>query len=101
MYFIKCFNYMQQHCYLVSYDLCQPGRDYNELYNVLKGYEHWGQLTESFWAIISTKNEVEIRNELMKYIDRSDRLIVMRSSGNAAWVNLITSNVWLKENLIK
>ena len=49
---------MQQHCYLVSYDLCQPGRNYNELYNVLKGYEHWGQLTESFWAIISTKNEV-------------------------------------------
>lgn len=92
---------MQKHCYLVSYDLCQPNRDYQELYSVLKGFEHWGKLTESFWAIVSVKDEIEIRNLLMKYIDKSDRLIVTRCSGHAAWVNLMASNEWLKENLVK
>lgn len=89
------------HCYIVSYDLCQPGRDYNSLYNALKSFLAWGKLTESTWAIISNKTAAEIRDYLCLYIDSSDRLIVIRSGQAAAWTQVMASNQWVKENLIK
>ena len=29
----------ESHCYIISYDLCMPGRDYDSLYQALKEME--------------------------------------------------------------
>lgn len=92
---------MEEHCYIVSYDLCQPDRDYNLLYKALKSFPTWGRLTESTWAIISTKTCVEIRDYLMQFIDNDDRLIVILGGKSAAWARVIADNNWVKENLAK
>lgn len=92
---------MEEHCYIVCYDLCQPDRDYNLLYKALKSFSTWGRLTESTWAIISTKTCVEIRDYLMQFIDNDDRLIVILGGKSAAWVRVIADNNWVKENLAK
>lgn len=55
---------MNQHCYIISYDLCQLGRDYNRLYQTLKSFPNWGRLTESTWAIVSERDTVQIRDYL-------------------------------------
>lgn len=33
---------MDQHCYIIVYDLCRPGRDYEALYRALKSFPGWG-----------------------------------------------------------
>lgn len=91
----------EYHCYIVSYDLCQPGRDYNSLYNALKKFPSWGKLTESTWAVVCNKSAIEIRDYLRLYMDLSDRLIVIKSGRAAAWTQVLANNQWVKENLVK
>ena len=55
---------MEERCYIISYDLCQPNRDYVTFYNALKSFPIWGRLTESTWAVVSYKTCVEIRDYL-------------------------------------
>lgn len=90
-----------EHCYLISYDLCQPGREYMPLYDAIKRFPKWARLTESFWAVISPLTTMEIRDYLLRYIDTSDRIIVIQSGRNAAWNNLIASSDWCKTYLIQ
>lgn len=92
---------MEQHCYIVSYDLCQPTRDYESLYSILKSFPQWGKLTESTWAVITGYTAAAIRDKIRPYIDDNDRLIVIKSGLSAAWTNVLADNVWVKENLIK
>ena len=88
------------HCYIVLYDLCNPGRKYDQLYLHLRNYEKWGRLTESAWAIVTAKSYDQIRDELRNLIDENDRLIVVRSGQQAAWTQVMASNEWVKENLV-
>lgn len=90
-----------EHCYLISYDLSQPGRNYSELYDALRRFPKWARLTESFWAVVSSAQATDIRDYLLRYIDEDDRLIVIQSGRNAAWNNLIASNEWCRINLIR
>ena len=88
------------HCYIVLYDLCSPNQNYNKLYTLLESYERWGRLTESAWAIVTTKTYIQIRDEIRQVIDDNDRLIVIKSGQQAAWTNVMASNEWIKENII-
>lgn len=93
---------MEEHCYIVSYDLCTPGRsNYEELYAKLKSYAYWGKLTESTWAIVTTENSVQIRDSLRSTIDENDRLIVIKSGQEAAWIKTKATSEWVKTNIVK
>ena len=85
-------------CYIISYDL-RKNRNYDKLYSALKSYSRWGRITESTWAVVTTKSAVEIRDNLLKVIDNDDRIFVVKSGVEAAWRNSICKNEWLKENL--
>lgn len=92
---------MEKHCYIITYDLRSPGRDYNALYKAIKSYVIWGKITESTWAIVSESKASDIRDYLIKFIGTNDRLMVVQSGKHAAWTNSLASNDWLKQNLIK
>lgn len=92
---------MEQHCYLIAYDLCKPGRDYGALYRALKSFPRWGKLTESTWAVVSPWSAVQIRDYLMQFMDANDRLVVILSGRVAAWTKLLASNDWLRNSLAK
>lgn len=86
-------------CYIVSYDLRNPGRNYEDLYEHLKSYRKWAKLTESTWAIVTENSAVEVRDHLKYVLDENDRIFVIKSAGVAAWSNSICRNEWLKDNL--
>lgn len=86
-------------CYLISYDLRSPGRNYDSLYKAIKAYGTWAHITESFWAVKTSDTAVEVRDNLRNYIDANDRLFIIKSGVEAAWINAICRNEWLKENL--
>lgn len=78
-----------------------PGRNYDSLYQALKRFERWGKLTESTWAVLSNMDHVQIRDYLMLYMDKNDRLVVVLSGQSAAWNRVIADNQWIRENIIK
>ncbi len=92
---------MEIHCYIIIYDLRSPGRNYEQLYQAIRNYGTWGKISESAWAIVTSQTSVAIRDNLLKYIDKKDRLMVVRSGLDAAWLNAMASKTWLQANLVK
>ena len=85
-------------CYIISYDLVKE-RDYKGLYEVIKSYSNWTHIAESTWAIVTSDEAKQIRDNLKKHIDSDDRLFVIKSGKEAAWMNVLCENKWLKDNL--
>lgn len=85
-------------CYLISYDL-RGTRNYNDLYKEIKSFSNWAKITESTWAVVTDSSAVQIRDRLMRVIDSDDRLFVVKSGVEAAWINVICDNDWLKAYL--
>lgn len=77
--------------FIVSYDLRQPGRNYQPLYDRLNG---WGAVSglESVWFINADTTAENLRNDLLTRLDQNDGLFVGKLSGEAAWHNLNNSN---------
>ncbi len=86
-------------CYIISYDLLKPGRNYDALYEAIRSYSRWARVNESVWAVVTNSNAVQIRDHLLQYLDQNDRVFVIKSGVEAAWRNSICKNEWLKENL--
>ena len=84
-------------CYLVSYDL-RKVRDYRSLNEAINTYSVKAKILESFWAIVTTKTAVQLRDHLRQHIDGDDGLFVCLSGKEAAWVGISTSE-WLKKNI--
>lgn len=87
-------------CYIITYDL-RFAKNYESLIDKIKKYPRWAKITESTWAIVTSQSASDIRNHLRMYMDEDDRLFVIKSGIEAAWKNVMASNEWLKENLIK
>ncbi len=86
-------------CYIISYDLRAPNRDYDSLYTAIKQYSRWARINESVWAVVTDSSAMQIRDNLKSQMDGNDRLFVIKSGVEAAWSNAICKNQWLKENL--
>ena len=83
---------------IVSYDLCQPGRDYSKLITRIQQYRNC-KLTESCWLISSTLSCEQLRNDFLRLIDANDRIYVAALTGEAAWHNMLSSNETIKSIL--
>lgn len=84
-------------CYIVSYDVA-GGENY-QIIDAIKAYGTWAHVTESTWAVVTTKTHKEVRDELKALLPEGSRLFVVRSGSVAAWNNVICKNEWLKRYL--
>jgi hypothetical protein len=71
----------------VSYDLRKPGRNYEALYTRLADWKAV-RVLQSVWIIETASTSESIRDDLAKYIDANDGLLVTGLTGEAAWKNL-------------
>lgn len=62
--------------YLINYDLCNPGQNYNSLISAIKAYGSWAHICESCWAVKTSKTVTQIRDDLKQYLDKNDKLFV-------------------------
>lgn len=68
----------QSNIYIVSYDLHRANPDeYEELADELKKYTGYHTL-ESFWFVKTHKTAQQVFDDLKKYIDPQDKLIVIQ-----------------------
>ena len=84
-------------CYIVSYDVA-GGENY-KIIEALKAYGAWAHVTESTWAVVTTKTHKVVRDELNALLPEGSRLFIVRSGSVAAWRNVMCKNEWLKRNL--
>lgn len=70
--------------YMITYDLKQPGRDYQSLFDHIKNNYSWCKGLDSVWLVETTKSAAEIRDGLKILIDTNDKLFVARLQGNWA-----------------
>lgn len=84
---------------IIEYDLCSPGQNYDELYKAIKSYSKWGHITKSTWLIKTSDSCEKVRDNLLKHLDKNDRLFVGELSGTAAWYNVLCGSEFLQENL--
>lgn len=89
----------------VTYDLRQPGRKYDELYEGIKmlaGEGNWQHPMESFWVIAisdySAKDTETMYGALRPFIDDNDSLFITRIDNveHQGWMPKIFWN-WFKE----
>lgn len=67
----------QKYCYCISYDLKQPNRDYTELISAIQKLGPWWHQTGSVWLVNTSKNVIDIRTEIAKYMDEDDKLFII------------------------
>lgn len=86
--------------FLITYDLRQPGRNYDDLYDRLRAYGTWAHPLESVWLITTNQNAVQIRDYLTEVIDQNDRLLVVAATRPGAWRHLAPEvSEWLQAHL--
>jgi hypothetical protein len=73
--------------YQANYDLHQPGRNYQPLWDRLA---QWGafRVLESCWIVPEAAGAEALRDDLRQYMDSNDSLLVSRVTGEMAWANL-------------
>jgi hypothetical protein len=62
---------------LVTYDLKQPGRNYQPVFDYLKKFTHCKGL-ESVWLLDTTSSPAAVRDGLKERVDGNDVVFVVR-----------------------
>lgn len=88
--------------YLVTYDLMRPGKDYPALFNAIKSAAAaggWAHPLDSFWLINTGLTGAQLRDYLLRFIDRNDRIFVADVGNDWAGFGLTPAVVdWLHAN---
>jgi len=88
-------NRKKMKLFSITYDLRQPGRKYNELYDAIKdlaGPGNWQHPMESFWMVAFPQYSDDIANmlysNLRPYIDDNDSLFIsaFEQNNNQGWM---------------
>lgn len=86
---------------IVTYDLRNPGRNYETLLKRIKAYANWARLGGSSYIIMveNVTSASQHRDFLLEVLDANDKLYVSGLGKDAAWYGLgdEVSN-WIKNN---
>lgn len=88
---------------LISYDLTYPenSEEYNRVINYIKSFGYWAKPHKSLWLIKTDKTTAQVRDEMRKYTDSNDKILVINITG-AGWASYNLSDEvaeWFKNNL--
>jgi hypothetical protein len=73
----------------ISYDLHEPGKNYNEVIAAVKGLGAWAKIHYSFWYVRSNLTAEQARDIVVRAMDANDSVYVVDSTNNnAAWKNI-------------
>jgi len=70
---------------IIEYDLRSPGRNYDDLYTLIKSFSKWAHITGSTWFVKTELSCTELRDKLITVLDNNDRVFIATLKGDAAW----------------
>ena len=74
--------------YLVSYDLNRR-KDYTRLITRIKQSKAYSQVLYSQWLVQSDQGSKQVRDDLVRYMDADDAVLVAEMSKTVAWRSLM------------
>jgi hypothetical protein len=73
----------------ISYDLQQPGKNYDAVISKIKSLGQWARIHKSVWYVKSNFTALEAADALWRVMDASDTVYVVDATRNrASWHNL-------------
>jgi hypothetical protein len=85
--------------YVISYDLKQPGRNYEPLWQALRNANAVRAL-ESLWLVEVNQTASQLREALSSFMDSNDRVFVAEITISAAWAmrnGIVPAATWLQQ----
>lgn len=81
--------------YLISYDLKSADKNYNGLYNAIKGLgSKWWHYLDSTWFVV-TNNTIDQSSEILRReIDNNDSILILDVTGYNAANGWLPSKAW-------
>lgn len=77
----------------ISYDLKNPGQNYNTVIEKIKTLGAWAKIHYSFWYVKSPFSAEQARDALASVLDANDSVYVVdATNNNAAW-NILSAEV--------
>lgn len=77
----------------LSYDLRDPGQDYENVIKVIKAQGSWAKIHQSYWYINSNFTAEQVATKVWSVMDDNDSLMVVDCSNNDAYWYGISDNV--------
>lgn len=73
----------------ISYDLKNPGQNYEKVADAIKQTGQWAKVQYSLWYVKSAMTTEQVAEHVWQHMDANDSLIIINSSNNDAyWFNL-------------
>lgn len=73
----------------ISYDLNNPGQNYEAVITKIKALGDWAKIHKSYWYVKSTYTASQACDAIWAVMDRNDTVYVVDSTTNAAaWQNI-------------
>ena len=84
---------------IISYDLVNPGQNYEKLLRLIKAYASWARLGGSAYLIYANATPAQVRDYLLPALDRNDKLFVGVSPPPSAWFGMPDDvSKWIQAN---
>lgn len=84
---------------IVTYDLNNPGKNYELLLKRIKNYRVWARLGGSSYLIRTDQTVVQVRDNLVTVLDGNDSLFVGTAPPPSAWRGLSDEvSKWIHAN---
>lgn len=84
---------------IITYDLCNSGKNYDALYKYIDSYSIWARITESCFFVSTDKSCETIKNEIKTIVDPDVRIFVAELTGVASGRNIICDHDYLDKFL--
>jgi hypothetical protein len=84
---------------IVSYDLHQPTKNYEDLIKKIREYKFWAKLGGSAYLIITDQSVIQVRDNLVTVLDKDDSIFIGTCPVPSAWRGLPEEvSQWILEN---
>jgi hypothetical protein len=84
----------------VTYDLSKPLREYPALLEYLSSFNTWTRVLDSMWFIRTRKSEEKVRDELMRFLDKNDKVVVLDVTDDCWAANFTSDSTnWMYSNM--
>lgn len=87
-------------CYVVTFEVSTEATR-EKIRALLKTFGGYCPIHANCWAITTSNTAAQVRDQIMAAVGPIDRVFVIRSGTEAAWINSYgeDNNKWLKSNL--
>ncbi len=88
-------------CYVVTFDLKNPGLNQENLITVIKSFGSWARLNSCSYLISSHSSAVQIRDHMLKYMYQTDKIYVAHLYKESAWFGMGDEiSTWIRNNQV-